>query len=62
MIHTASNASQNIVIYTNKEISLEFYQSFEDGLNPILFTVKTLEQIPSKTENKIHIVILEYHA
>ena len=59
MIHTASNASQNIVIYTNKEISLEFYQSFEDGLNPILFTVKTLEQIPSKTENKIHIVILE---
>ncbi|MDY6525176.1 MULTISPECIES: hypothetical protein [Acinetobacter] len=59
MTTTASNSLQNIVIYTNNKISLDFYKPFEDGLNPILFTVKTLEQIPSKTENKIHIVILE---
>ena len=49
---------EDIDIYTNK-ISLDLYKPFEDGLNPILFTVKTLEQIPRKTENKIHIVILE---
>lgn len=59
MTHTASNTLQDIVIYTNNKISLDFYKPFEDGLNPILFTVKTLEQIPRKTENKIHIVILE---
>ena len=59
MTTTASNSLQNIVIYTNNKISLDFYKPFEDGLNPILFTVKTLEQIPRKTENKIHIVILE---
>ena len=59
MTTTASDSLQNIVIYTNNKISLDFYKPFEDGLNPILFTVKTLEQIPRKTENKIHIVILE---
>lgn len=59
MTITASDSLQNIVIYTNNKISLDFYKPFEDGLNPILFTVKTLEQIPRKTENKIHIVILE---
>ena len=59
MTHTASNTLKDIVIYTNNKISLDFYKPFEDGLNPILFTVKTLEQIPRKTENKIHIVILE---
>ena len=59
MTNTASNTLQNIVIYANNKISFDFYKPFEDGLNPILFTVKTLEQIPSKTENKIHIVILE---
>lgn len=59
MTHTTSNTPQNVVIYTNKEISVDFCQPFKDGLNPILFTIKTLEQIPSKTENKIHIVILE---
>lgn len=59
MTHTASNTLQDIVIYTDTEISLDFSQSFEEGLNPILFTIKTLKQIPRKTENKIHIVILE---
>ena len=59
MTNTASNTLQNIVIYANNKISFDFYKPFEDGLNPILFTVKTLEQIPRKTENKIHIVILE---
>ena len=59
MTHTTSNTPQNFVIYTNKEISVDFCQPFKDGLNPILFTIKTLEQIPSKTENKINIVILE---
>ncbi|MFZ7814827.1 hypothetical protein [Acinetobacter lwoffii] len=59
MTHTTSNTPQNVVIYTNKEISVDFCQPFKDGLNPILFTIKTLEQIPSKTENKINIVILE---
>ena len=59
MITTASNSPHDIVIYTDKEISLNFSQSFEDELNPILFTVKTLEQIPKKTENKIHIAILD---
>lgn len=59
MTNTASNTLQNIVIYANNKISFDFYKPFEDGLNPILFTVKTLEQIPKKTENKIHIVILE---
>ena len=59
MTHTTSNTPQNVVIYTNKEIYVDFCQPFKDGLNPILFTIKTLEQIPSKTENKINIVILE---
>lgn len=52
MTTTASDSLQNIVIYTNNKISLDFYKPFEDGLNPILFTVKTLEQIPRKTEIK----------
>lgn len=55
-----SNRPQEIVIYTNKKISLDFYQLFQDGLFYLSsFTIKTLEQIPSQPENKIHIVILE---
>lgn len=61
MNNTVSNTIQDIIIYTNKAISLDFYQPFKDGLNSLLFTIKTLEQIPSKTENKIHIVILGSH-
>ena len=57
-----SNRPQEIVIYTNKKISLDFYQLFQDGLFYLSsFTIKTLEQIPSQAENKIHIVILETH-
>ncbi|MHA3048453.1 hypothetical protein [Acinetobacter sp. ANC 4639] len=57
-----SNRPQEIVIYTNEKISPDFYQPFQDGLFYLSsFTIKTLEQIPSQTENKIHIVILGAH-
>ena len=59
MPHITSDTPQIVAIYTNKEISIDFYQLFEDGLNPILFTIKTLEQIPSMEQNKINIIILE---
>ena len=59
MSHITSETPQIVAIYTNKEISIDFYQLFEDSLKPILFTIKTLEQIPSMEKNKINIIILE---
>jgi hypothetical protein len=60
MHDTTSNTLKEIIIYTNTKISLNFYQEFKDGLNPIQLNIKTLGEIPTQVENKIYIVMLDH--